>query len=57
MPAPPTSANDLRLDTLTAWLAGVLGTREFRVAPASADASFRRYFRVVPVRRGKGAPR
>jgi N-acetylmuramate 1-kinase len=49
MPAPPTSARDLRLDTLTAWLAGVLGTREFRVAPASADASFRRYFRVVPV--------
>lgn len=48
MPAPPTSAIDARLDTLTAWTAGVLGTRDFRVAPASADASFRRYFRVVP---------
>ncbi len=49
MPAPPTSGRDLRLDTLTAWTAGILGTREFSIAPASADASFRRYFRVAPV--------
>lgn len=36
---------DPRLAALTRWLAGPLGGPEFTVAPASADASFRRYFR------------
>jgi aminoglycoside/choline kinase family phosphotransferase len=34
------------------WVA-VLGTREFAIAPASADASFRRYFRIRPPLRGE----
>jgi aminoglycoside/choline kinase family phosphotransferase len=37
---------DLRLEQLEQWLAGLFGARDFTVAPASADASFRRYFRV-----------
>jgi aminoglycoside/choline kinase family phosphotransferase len=37
---------DTRRAALEAWLAHALGTRPTRVAPASADASFRRYFRV-----------
>ena len=37
---------DLRLEQLEQWLAGRFGARDFTVAPASADASFRRYFRV-----------
>ena len=41
--APP----DHRLDELQQWLAARLSTGEFAVAPASADASFRRYFRVT----------
>ena len=32
---------------LQAWLAGVLPGESFTLAPASADASFRRYFRVT----------
>ena len=39
---------DARLDLLTAWTRDTLGTDAFAIAPASADASFRRYFRVVP---------
>ena len=39
-------ARDLRLEQLEQWLAGLFGTHDFTVAPASADASFRRYFRV-----------
>lgn len=35
---------DPRLTQLTSWLRGKLG--RFEIAPASADASFRRYFRV-----------
>jgi aminoglycoside/choline kinase family phosphotransferase len=38
---------DPRLTALTRWLAGPLGGPEFGIAPASADASFRRYFRVT----------
>jgi aminoglycoside/choline kinase family phosphotransferase len=34
------------LEQLEQWLAGLFGARDFSVAPASADASFRRYFRV-----------
>ncbi len=37
---------DPRRAQLDQWLARVLGPGEARVAPASADASFRRYFRV-----------
>jgi aminoglycoside/choline kinase family phosphotransferase len=37
---------DTRKAALETWLAGVLGGPPSRVAPASADASFRRYFRV-----------
>jgi aminoglycoside/choline kinase family phosphotransferase len=39
---------DTRLAGLTDWIAATLGTRAFACAPASADASFRRYFRIVP---------
>jgi hypothetical protein len=42
---PTENAPDLRLSQLTAWLAEALGGAPERVAPASADASFRRYFR------------
>lgn len=38
---------DLRLEQLEQWLAGLFGARDFAVTPASADASFRRYFRVA----------
>jgi aminoglycoside/choline kinase family phosphotransferase len=37
---------DVRLAEITAWTAHTLGTADFAIAPASADASFRRYFRV-----------
>jgi N-acetylmuramate 1-kinase len=37
--------DDLRLTMLEAWLSRVLGRPPEQVAPASADASFRRYFR------------
>ncbi|WP_217705105.1 aminoglycoside phosphotransferase family protein [Peristeroidobacter soli] len=38
--------SDLRLQQLERWLAGLFGARDFTVTTASADASFRRYFRV-----------
>jgi aminoglycoside/choline kinase family phosphotransferase len=38
--------DDPRLELLRAWLRQDLGYDEFDIAPASADASFRRYFRV-----------
>jgi aminoglycoside/choline kinase family phosphotransferase len=37
---------DLRLEQLEQWLTRLFGARDFSIAPASADASFRRYFRV-----------
>lgn len=37
---------DDRLSALDAWLRTALDGRSFRLEPASADASFRRYFRV-----------
>lgn len=37
---------DIRLDELARWLTDTLGFESFDIAPASADASFRRYFRV-----------
>jgi aminoglycoside/choline kinase family phosphotransferase len=39
---------DDRLSALGAWLRTVLAGAPFRIEPASADASFRRYFRVSP---------
>jgi aminoglycoside/choline kinase family phosphotransferase len=41
----PHAASDPRLELLTRWLEDVLGEPPEQVAPASADASFRRYFR------------
>ncbi len=45
------NAPDDRLDLLKKWLAAELpaiaGTADYDLAPASADASFRRYFRLV----------
>lgn len=43
----PAAGRDERLELLRAWLTGPLGGAAFSLAPASADASFRRYFRVV----------
>ncbi len=40
------SENNERMEALRAWLAGCLDSESFVLAPASADASFRRYFRV-----------
>ena len=37
---------DDRIRALDAWLKRALGGAPFRIEPASADASFRRYFRV-----------
>ncbi|MBK1680643.1 aminoglycoside phosphotransferase family protein [Rhodocyclus tenuis] len=39
-------ATDVRSQTMHAWLAAQLGGEDWQIAPASADASFRRYFRV-----------
>jgi aminoglycoside/choline kinase family phosphotransferase len=41
--APP---HDARLEQLERWLTKLFGTRDFGITTASADASFRRYFRV-----------
>jgi aminoglycoside/choline kinase family phosphotransferase len=38
--------SDRRLEQLQQWLSVLFGSRDFAIAPASADASFRRYFRV-----------
>lgn len=38
---------DPRLDTLKDWLRQELKITDFTIAPASADASFRRYFRIT----------
>lgn len=43
----PDTGTDLRRDALSAWLGGQLPGTAFTLAPASADASFRRYFRVT----------
>ncbi|HYU70392.1 MAG TPA: phosphotransferase [Burkholderiales bacterium] len=40
-----------RLEQLRGWLAATLGSDDFSIAPASDDASFRRYLRI---RRGAG---
>jgi aminoglycoside/choline kinase family phosphotransferase len=38
--------SDDRLQGLQSWLVALFASSDFRVSPASADASFRRYFRV-----------
>lgn len=38
---------DKRLEALQQWLEQELGFSRYQIAPASADASFRRYFRVI----------
>jgi len=43
---------DSRLALLADWASNALATRAFSIAPASADASFRRYFRLTSA----GAP-
>ena len=40
-------ASDSRLTALTRWMVDDLGFADSRIEPASADASFRRYFRVT----------
>jgi len=42
----PSKQPDQRKADLEDWLARILGAAPARIAPASADASFRRYFRV-----------
>jgi aminoglycoside/choline kinase family phosphotransferase len=42
-----------RAEQLRKWLATTLGSGDFSIAPASDDASFRRYFRI---RRGEAQP-
>jgi aminoglycoside/choline kinase family phosphotransferase len=44
-------ASDSRLQLLDRWLERLFGDRDFSIAVASADASFRRYFRIS--RRGE----
>ncbi len=41
------AAADARLPALSRWAAAAIGGGEFTIAPASADASFRRYFRLT----------
>ncbi len=43
---PVADASDSRLEMLTRWVTQDLGFDEGSIAPASADASFRRYFRL-----------
>ena len=38
---------DKRFEALKEWIGRVLGTVKFDIRPASADASFRRYFRIA----------
>src|SRR5215471_11161038 len=47
---------DARLEMLTAFAASAIGTPTFDVAVASADASFRRYFRITPAAPWRGHP-
>jgi aminoglycoside/choline kinase family phosphotransferase len=44
---PVADASDSRLEMLTRWVTEDLGFSDGSIAPASADASFRRYFRVT----------
>jgi aminoglycoside/choline kinase family phosphotransferase len=51
---PLARAQDARKDRLEVWAASVFGTRDFALARASEDASFRRYFRITPVTPWRG---
>ena len=44
---PSNSPPDARLEQLRRWVQQLFGSQDFTIAPASADASFRRYFRVT----------
>ncbi len=44
----PSRTGDARLLELAEWTKQTLRTGAFALAPASADASFRRYFRITP---------
>jgi aminoglycoside/choline kinase family phosphotransferase len=44
---PVADASDSRLEMLTRWVCDDLGFADGEIAPASSDASFRRYFRVT----------
>jgi hypothetical protein len=57
MDSPAANPHDARLELLAAWTRETLGTGTIAIAPASADASFRRYFRVVPEGGHAFAPR
>ena len=48
------AVQDDRLDLVAKWVGATLGTDRFTLAPASADASFRRYFRITPEARWRG---
>ncbi len=48
------AAIDARLPRLVDWIAGAIGGADFAIAPASADASFRRYFRITPAEEWRG---
>lgn len=54
--AAPTAPADARLRELANWLRTLPGLPAFSLAPASADASFRRYFRLT-FESAKDAPR
>ena len=41
------SNNNSRIEEINAWLTQTLDTKDFQLASASSDASFRRYFRVT----------
>jgi aminoglycoside/choline kinase family phosphotransferase len=45
--APEAPPRDERQDSLAQWASEALGTHRFTLAPASEDASFRRYFRLT----------
>jgi len=49
-----TAPDDTRHAALRAWIADAVGDASFALAPASSDASFRRYFRVTPASRWRG---
>lgn len=48
MPSAADAVHDTRLDTLRTWAAVTIGDSALAIVPASADASFRRYFRITP---------
>ena len=52
----PIASADARADQLCVWLRDTIGLPAFECAPASADASFRRYFRVTLASEWRGAP-